>query len=731
MKRLLAKAGIPNVVAFKLGDAKLNTVALLYEAIVQTRKLEVLSKIRRVSRANYFLSKQFNRLLKYARKGEFKKFDFLAKKLLTSYSFQIQAYNSVFPKWLLLKIPSVCKHLRYIRKLCHDRSTQIEYTRVWIDKKPGDAARPLGVPTVTWRVYLRMVTNIGEIYLEGTNKYSSFQHGGRPGYGVMTCLKEMIRMFEKFKYVYEFDLKGFFDHVSKNSVKEFFKDTFLGELYYQMLFSKPKAYKLPDPKADPALLEYRKVENSIKTFKTKDGRLIEVDMDWGVHDLPLEYFGFQVVSDAEYDRIMMEAADAIDSASSRYTADELSSFVPQSEVDRWDEIEAKVKGPISLAEEYGKLMDPEMRPTFTARIGNAKREVIPSTEEQRNLGRDAWKDLNLKEQGIPQGTSFGPMLASTIVAYHLRDIPNLLMYVDDGMIFMNKENPFLVEKMRNSLKKVQVEIAEKKSRWVSSEQLREGIKFLGVRFFPQVRSYSSMRSETRKGTSKDFRILEPGKIERLVQGLKETVYQDVIEKLPVNPIFKDFSEKNIKHVLWRLREDGLITTSKEKFLRWMITSSSSKLRDLMLHPSLNIAIKYGFFGYLLAESYNPQVSMTDLKNKIKEGITAAHHKMYSSKNSVGRMLMERGFYGYDDSNGIYCEQPVNIYNCPTMASDLLLEIGKDGILKDSGVYPLKKEKSLKHREWLNKRYRLIYAYKQAALREQVSNIRWRKSRSGR
>lgn len=641
MLKLLFKKGIPNVITYHLTDPMINTIALLFERVVKERKLVPDSQTRVNYRANYFLSKQFKRLERYSKHGEWGKFDFLARKLLTSYSFRIQAYNEVMKDWLKINGSTVKHHLRFIGNLCHGKRTDLDYKRVWIDKKPQDFARPLGVPSLEWRVYLRMITNLGEIYLKGTNKYSNFQHGGRPGKGVMTALMDMVENLRKYSRVYEFDLKGFFDHVSKDAVKEFFKGTFLSDLYYSILKVKPSAYKLP-----PEEVSYAK--------------RIAYNQKPGVTQHRWDLVG-KDLTDSELFDVMNNPG---------YTPPRFRE-VPDEPPELLD-VKVRLKltnGLISDAFWFGewkKDWDDGHRPsTFTP---NDIQEIIVVEEKYKAKKRPKWeeesedwmKDLNMPDQGIPQGTSFGPMIASTIAAYHLRSIRNLLMYVDDGMVFLNPTDEDPKERISEALRPIRVELALEKSKITTRDELlKKGLKFLGTRTFVRglTTKIISMRSETRKGIIKD---------------------------LPTP------NKENYLKVLKEMYKAGMLTISKSRVLEWHLRHSEAPLRKLLDGDALSISMKWGFFGNLLAYSYSPEVDMIAMKNKIAEGAQMAERAIMQNPSSIGFKIMEREVHKYVNTKGEVCEASPNLFNLSSIGCEILLLAGKEGIRRAESRKKLRK-----------------------------------------
>jgi hypothetical protein len=78
---------------------------------------------------------------------------------MNSTAYQAASFNFVSRNWHRnMSIGQVEMHLRKLRTLIKGRATKINYSRVYLDEP--NKVRPLGVPTLEWRVYLHMFNNL-------------------------------------------------------------------------------------------------------------------------------------------------------------------------------------------------------------------------------------------------------------------------------------------------------------------------------------------------------------------------------------------------------------------------------------------------------------------------------------------------------------------------------------------------------------------------------------------
>lgn len=180
-----------------------------------------------ICRANKYLDYQAMRIYKAAESGDFEKaiiiWCLLAKQ---SKVYQIYLYNKVRPQWYWKiserqaesEIKDVINHMR--------RWNLRSYIdRYYILKKNGKY-RPIGAPRLTSKVMSRFLSDMVTSLLEPSRIKDSFSnHAYRPNRGVHTAIMEFVREWKRCiiknkttPFIYEFDLKSFFNNVTWTSI---------------------------------------------------------------------------------------------------------------------------------------------------------------------------------------------------------------------------------------------------------------------------------------------------------------------------------------------------------------------------------------------------------------------------------------------------------------------------------------------------------------------------------
>jgi retron-type reverse transcriptase len=171
---------------------------------------------------NRYIKHQVQRFKKYAKTNPDLAWRIAESCIKKSVSFRVSAYNRVHPKWWIEKsITEVMVELKQIEKSIKIMNSNLEYSRVYIPKDEQNW-RPLGVPKNEWRVIMHMWANWLTLYLR--DSVSKYNHAYMPGLGTKTAWKEVIEKVLKANYIYEFDLKGFFDNVSITEVSDILRE---------------------------------------------------------------------------------------------------------------------------------------------------------------------------------------------------------------------------------------------------------------------------------------------------------------------------------------------------------------------------------------------------------------------------------------------------------------------------------------------------------------------------
>lgn len=355
----------------------------------------------RTGQANKYLFGMFLQLGRHRDRGEGKLYWGAAWRLMSSHTYQVSAFNYVHHNWHReMSLKDVNRIMAGVKRLVETRATEIKFKRVYIPKGDG-RVRPLGVPSLEWRVYLHMLNNL---IVWNRNGKEGHQHAYYPGRGVHTAWSEIFTKLDS-PFIYEFDLKGFFDNV---------------ELEW---LSKRMA---EDSTTPVEMVEwFTRLNRSIPILASED--LIP-----------------------EPDRKVLHTASY---GWNPNTPKPGSPFYKKGYLAYWDGIEYQ----------YTPLLQ---YPTAYANQGN-----------------------ELKEKGVPQGAATSCGLSILALSHitdpgALRDSAgvdaNIVMYADDGIIFLSREQD--LDPILNQFEKAGVVVNEDKSGWIKKRgKWQRDIKFLGIR----------------------------------------------------------------------------------------------------------------------------------------------------------------------------------------------------------------------------------------------------------
>jgi hypothetical protein len=89
-------------------------------------------------------------------------------------------------------------------------------TRIWIPKPDTTEQRPLTVPPIVLRALLKLIVLTMRPLFQ---TIPQSQHGYRPRFNRITAWQSLLRQWDKYEYVIEFDIRKFFDHVDKRALR--------------------------------------------------------------------------------------------------------------------------------------------------------------------------------------------------------------------------------------------------------------------------------------------------------------------------------------------------------------------------------------------------------------------------------------------------------------------------------------------------------------------------------
>jgi len=529
---------IPNVSEFYTFKYSVDEYALIYGIEKVLRKIEV--KAHTNGKSNKYLLKQFTRLSKYAIEGDKEAYAELSDRLMRkSISFRIVAMNRKFKDWFLVdsrrKLRAIWRNLGGIIQ-CD--SGDIDFKRVWIDKKPKDFARPLGVPTMEWRIFSWMKMEIIERYLKGAGKLAPWQHGGRSGVGVLSCWKELLPRMQSSMNIYEFDIKGFFDNISHKSINsEFsFELGFMSDWIKRVLQAKVKGYVLPPREEDPALRDIcMKDKYEIMMEIPETGMLHSPNraFDWQ-YELPKGAFKATIeIPEAMSDYDFYKATgETVRNTWSYYDQDpyvedemnraEESPHSPNKAFDwqyelppKLDERQVYEKGlrKEALKRDVEELLEESGDSVGIGLLGLIKQPEILErkvmSDKERAQARERWKKLAQAGKGVPQGLGTSPLISTFMTDMRFTELKNnILMYMDDGLLFADTQEEMkrVIKELKASLRMMGLSIAKEKSGWIKQEGnwINKEPKFLGMRYLVEE---NTIMSDTRSGTKVKFPMI--------------------------------------------------------------------------------------------------------------------------------------------------------------------------------------------------------------------------------
>jgi len=443
--------------------------------------------------------------VQYAANGQLDEFNYLSEVILRkSNSYRVLAMNRTLPKWWE-NIRTLRRNWSILKGISSNLSSDLKFKRVWIDKKEGDFARPLGVPTPAWRCYAFQWMHHIETFMKAAGHLQPWQHGGRSGVGVLSCYKNLIPRLKESNTIYEFDIKGFFDNVSHEKIIEQFKEKMgpkTAVWVENILKAKPMKYELPSLEEDKAYQKYltdSRPSSSGDDIFAREWKVVESHGPVSLNTAYIENLQGIPQGLTLEDPFIKEN---IEWYREKYEIDMMHKHNIQCYIQPGG---GKLLTPLS-----GNAMDMIGYFEDLRKFGQVieQRVRAPVVPLEREHARDKWKGLSQPGKGVPQGLNTSPFISTFLTDVYLSrlgtDRKALIMYMDDGVLFADSKAQMgqYIRSLRNLLKEIGLELAEEKSKYVKENGVwKDSLRFLGLRYLPES---DQIMSDTRSGTKMLF-----------------------------------------------------------------------------------------------------------------------------------------------------------------------------------------------------------------------------------
>lgn len=139
---------------------------------------------------------------------------FASLMLKKSKSLRMLALRNVRPNWYKdLSMKDLIGTMHALNGMCYRPRKSYEIFRTAIPKDDGKK-RFINAPKLDVRLYLWMTNFFLGVFLE--NKLNPRQFGHRHGKGAADAWREILKHQHGYKYIYEFDFKGFHDEIRRH-----------------------------------------------------------------------------------------------------------------------------------------------------------------------------------------------------------------------------------------------------------------------------------------------------------------------------------------------------------------------------------------------------------------------------------------------------------------------------------------------------------------------------------
>jgi hypothetical protein len=436
----LRKLLLPNVDIFNVCRERMDEIMeKIGKPSVFRRKITMSNAAN--DRANKYLMKQWNRLHKLAKAKNDIGYSNLVEILMTrSDSLLSLGVWRTIPLWY--KILSVKRLKKMIYKLVRIRYKihgRIRFKRVYIPKADG-TNRSITVPNIEWRILSNLMNEMLKIWLNGTgNDMRPCQHGLMNREGPKQAWEKIIPRLNK-KYIYEFDLRKFFDSVSWDKIQETFYEQRVPPVLYDWFQQVIGWYSKNLERGN-----YTELTEHYESLVPK------------ITETPLGELSWDQIKDR---RESLKKADKI------------------SEIYKMTELMEEIPALTRFEKRFGTM-------SFEVKKGLMK----ALTETIHGLPNRI---------RVPQGFGPSPLIACMTLHKVYKEMKeDLIMYLDDGIIMTDDKRK--IERFKELIEEEGLMIAQNKSKILKWEGRWETdrIKFIGIEY---IIKDDIMKGKTRNGS---------------------------------------------------------------------------------------------------------------------------------------------------------------------------------------------------------------------------------------
>lgn len=421
--------------------------------------------------SNGYIEYMFERLSKEVTLKKFNEAAATLWILMNSSAYQACALNHVSKNWhRKLPINQVLHVMKEVKRLVKSKETRLKYARVYLQEK--NKLRPLGVPALSWRVYLHMYNNCivqWRLCTEG-NK----QHGYLPGRGLITAWREITKRLNS-PHIFEADFKGFFNNVTHKGLHKVLTEELgfpISEANWIKEVNKSpvkltKEDKIPEP--DRAIIFDTK---GVLTDNAKDNQF-EFN-DRLVKGWEGRIPGEKLIIGKEADLRGLKTPDP-NSILTMFQGMATLTPIPDA---RQGDINALSSG---FHPDDKKAGDDFYERAALYRKTATRETIAMSWGISPDRPSVQWLE---KDKGVPQGAPTSCSLA-TLALRSLESKYDVIIYADDIIYFPTTAKCNPLKDLEDTF--YGIEVNHEKSKWLKQNGvwLVESFKFLGIRYFPE------------------------------------------------------------------------------------------------------------------------------------------------------------------------------------------------------------------------------------------------------